>query len=433
MPQIIFVQIVKQNTEILGIKMSETIVRLTGLAYGGEALGRLEDGRMVFVPFALPGETVRLRLVEEKRGYARAQLLEVLEAAPERIQPRCAHFGVCGGCHYQHLPYPAQLRAKSAILRDQLERIGGINRPVVGEMVASPESFNYRNHVQFHLTGDGRLGYHLGRSEQVLAIQECHLPEPVLNQIWPLLDFEALPEIRRISLRLGAGDDVQLALESDDPQPPELNVEDLPLSVVHLSQGEALVLAGSDAVTLEVLGRPFLVSAGSFFQTNTILAGAMVAHVLALLEEHAALGPDQTLMDVYCGVGLFSAFIAPRVGRLIAIEESPSAAEDFTVNLDEFDHVELYEAPAEAVLPEIEAQPAAVLVDPPREGIDRRAMDGLIRLRPSLLVYVSCDPSTLGRDAKRLQAAGYRLERVTPFDLFPQTYHIESISCWSLT
>ncbi len=137
-------------------------------------------------------------------------------------------------------------------------------------------------------------------------------------------------------------------------------------------------------------------------------------------------------MDVYCGVGLFSAFIAPRVGRLIGIEASPSAAEDFTANLDEFDHVELYEAPAELVLPELEVQPAAVLVDPPREGIDRRAMDGLLKLRPPVLVYVSCDPSTLARDAKRLHAAGYRLEQVTPFDLFPQTYHIESISCWSI-
>lgn len=413
--------------------MTELIVRLTGFAYGGEALGRLEDGRMVFVPFALPGELVRVQLVEEKRGYARARLLEVLEASPERIQPRCAHFGVCGGCHYQHLPYEAQLRAKSAILRDQLERIGGIKHPVVGEMVASPEPFNYRNHVQFHLTAEGKLGYHLGRSEQVLAIQECHLPEPVLNQVWPLLDFEALAEIGRVSLRLGAGDDVQLVLESDDPQPPELNVEDLPLSVVHLSRGEALVLAGSASLTLEVRGRPFLVSAGSFFQTNTILAGAMVTHILALLDEQGALGQDKTVMDVYAGVGLFSAFMASLVGRLIAIEESPSAAEDFTVNLDEFDHVELYEAPAQVVLPELDERPAAVVVDPPREGIDRRALDGLIQMRPPLLLYVSCDPSTLARDAQRLQVAGYRLERVTPFDLFPQTYHIESISCWVLS
>jgi 23S rRNA (uracil1939-C5)-methyltransferase len=411
--------------------MDEEAVRLAGYAYGGEALGRLADGRMVFVPFALPGETVRLRLVEEKRGYARAQLLEVLQAAPERIPPRCAHFGVCGGCHYQHLPYPEQLRAKSAILRDQLERIGGLLDPLLGEIVPSPEPFNYRNHVQFHLTADGKLGYHLQRSAQVLAIQECHLPEPALGQVWPLLDFEAMPEIQRLSLRLGAGEDVQLTLESDDPQLPEINVEDLPLSVVHLSQGDALVLAGSSSLVIEVLGRSFAVSAGSFFQVNTGMAEKMVTHVLSLLESNQAFGPDKTLVDVYCGVGLFSAFIAPLVGRLIGIEASPSAAEDFTFNLDEFSNVELYEALAELVLPQLDILPSAVLVDPPREGLDRQTMDGLLKLRPPLLVYVSCDPSTLARDARRLHAAGYRLEQVTPFDLFPQTYHIESISFWS--
>lgn len=413
--------------------MTSLNVRLTGFAYGGEALGRLEDGRMVFVPFALPGETVSIRLVEEKRGYARAQLVEVLQASPERISPRCAHFGVCGGCHYQHLPYAAQLAAKTAILRDQLERIGGISEPPLGEIVPSPQPFNYRNHVQFHLSPEGKLGYHLGRSGQVLAIQECHLPDEALNLVWPLLDFETMPEIERIGLRLGAGDDVLLTLESGDPQPPELNVEDLPLSVVHLSQGDALVLAGSQVVTMEVLGRSFVVSAGSFFQVNTAMAGAMVEHVLALLEHHRALGKDKTVVDVYCGVGLFSAFIAPRVGRLIGIEASPSAAEDFTLNLDAFDHVELYEAPAAAVLPRLDVQPAVVVLDPPREGIDRQAMDGLLNLSPPLLLYVSCDPATLARDAKRLVAAGYRLEQVTPFDLFPQTYHIESISCWTLS
>jgi 23S rRNA (uracil1939-C5)-methyltransferase len=385
---------------------------------------------MVFVPFVLPGEMARIRLVEEKRGYARAQLLEVLQAAPERIQPRCAHFGVCGGCHYQQLPYPAQLAAKSTILRDQIERIGGMDDPPLGEIVASPEPFNYRNHVQFHLTGEGKLGYHLQRSGQVLAIQECHLPEPALNQAWPLLDFEAMPEIQRISLRLGAGEDVQLTLESDDPQLPEINVEDLPLSVVHLSQGEALVLAGSSSVTIEVHGRPFLVSAGSFFQTNTVMAEKMVTHVLSLLEEKQVLGPDKTLIDVYCGVGLFSAFVAPRVGRLIGIEASPSAAEDFTANLDEFDNVELYEAPVEDVIPGLDLHPDVIVLDPPRSGVARHALDATLALKAPSIVYISCDPATLGRDARRLSEGGYRLRQITPFDLFPQTYHIESISFW---
>ncbi len=134
-------------------------ITLTTLTYGGDAMGRLEDGRAVFVPFGLPGERVRVRLTEEKRSFARAGLVEVLEASPQRITPRCIHFGVCGGCHYQNLPYEEQLKAKTEILRDQLTRIGRIENPPVQDMVASPSPWNYRNHVQFHLTEEGKLGY----------------------------------------------------------------------------------------------------------------------------------------------------------------------------------------------------------------------------------------------------------------------------------
>jgi 23S rRNA (uracil1939-C5)-methyltransferase len=402
-------------------------VELTSFAYGGESIGRLPDGRAVFVPFTIPGEKARLELVEEKRGFARARLLEVLEPSAQRVTPRCAHFGLCGGCHYQHLPYPAQLAAKTAILRDQLERLGGLKAPLIQPAVASPQEYQYRNHVQLHLTPAGKLGYHKPRSEEVFAIQECHLPEPALNQLWPQLDFEALPEIERIGLRLGAEADIQIILESRDPQPPDLSVEELPVSVVHLSPAGALVLAGSLDITINLLGRLFRLSAGSFFQTNTAIAQALVEHVLAIL----ALDQNTVALDAYCGVGLFSAFLAPRVGRLIGIEASPSAAVDFSANLDEFDNVELYEAPVEAVLPGLDLQPDVVLVDPPRQGIERSALDGLLRLAAPHLVYVSCDPATLGRDARRLVAGGYALVQVTLFDQFPQTYHIESISLWA--
>lgn len=402
-------------------------IELTAFAYGGESIGRLPDGRAVFVPFTIPGEKARIELVEEKRGFARARLLEVLEPSPQRITPRCTHFALCGGCHYQHMSYATQLAAKTAILRDQLERLGGLKAPLIQSTVASPQEFTYRNHVQFHLTREGKLGYHLSRSETVFAIQECHLPAPALNELWPQLEFEAQAEIERIGLRLGAEDDIQVILESRDPQPPDLSVEELPVSVVHLSLGGRLVLAGSPDITISVLGRLFRVSAGSFFQTNTAIAQAMVEHILANL----ALYQTTVAVDAYCGVGLFSAFLAPRVGRLIGIEASPSAADDFSANLDEFDNVELYEAPAEIVLPSLDLQPDVILVDPPREGIERSTLDGLLRLNAPRLVYVSCDPATLGRDARRLAAGGYTLEQITLFDQFPQTYHIESISLWA--
>ena len=405
-------------------------IQLTTLVYGGEALGRLPDGRAVFVPMALPGETVNIRLIEERRNHARAELLEVLEPSPERITPRCAHFGLCGGCHYQHMPYEAQLAAKTAILRDQLERIGRLREPSVLPAVPSPLPFNYRNYVQFHLTSQGRLGFHTILGDSLFELGECHLPEEVLNTVWPQLDFETLPELERIGLRLGVDDDLQLILESSEAQPPEFSVEDLTLSAVHLSAAGPLVLAGSEYVLIDILGRAFRVSAPSFFQVNTLMAEAMVNHVLAHLAILHPLEPDSTVLDVYCGVGLFSAFLAQKAGRLIGVESSTSAVEDFINNLDEFENVEIYEDAAEAVLPQLTLQPDLILVDPPRSGLDRRALDGILALAPETLVYISCDPATLSRDARRLTTGGYQLWQVTPFDLFPQTYHIESISFW---
>jgi 23S rRNA (uracil1939-C5)-methyltransferase len=361
--------------------------------------------------------------VEEKRGFARAELVEILNASPQRITPRCNHFGVCGGCHYQNLPYEEQLMVKAEILRDQLGRIGRIENPPVREMVASPGLWNYRNHVQFHLTKDGKLGYMTAGIPTVFAISECHLPEGSINSLWPQLEFEPGMDLERISLRSGAEEELMLVLESDSPEPPEIEIE-AGISATHVFDENTVVIAGNDHVAIRVLDRDFKVSAASFFQVNTAMAGRMVEH----LATNLPLSRSATLLDVYCGVGLFSAFLAPYCERLIGIESSPSACEDFTVNLDEFENVELYEGLAEDVIPYLKAAPDIVLVDPPRAGLEKRVVDGILKLDPQVIAYISCDPSTLARDARRLIDGGYRYKQVTPFDLFPQTYHIESIS-----
>jgi 23S rRNA (uracil1939-C5)-methyltransferase len=177
------------------------------------------------------------------------------------------------------------------------------------------------------------------------------------------------------------------------------------------------------------LGKDFRVSAASFFQVNTKMAEKMVEHLTTRLLAHVS--PSVTLLDVYCGVGLFSKFLADKCQTVIGIETSESACEDFSVNLDEFDNVELYEGTAEEVLPGLAGRldsSTCAIVDPPRAGIEKHALDAILSIKPQIIVYVSCDPSTLARDAARLIHGGYRLVEVTPFDLFPQTYHIESIS-----
>lgn len=401
-------------------------VKLEKLVYGGDALGRVFDPqtvRVVFVPFGLPGEIVRVRSLEEKPGHIRAELVEVVEASPGRIVPKCIHFGVCGGCHYQHLPYAAQLNSKAEILQDQLMRIGKIEQPPVQAAVPSPQEWYYRNNVQFHLTTAGKLSYVDATGRNLMPVRECHLPEPPLNDLWPRLEFDPGSGLDRVVLRSGMGEETMLVLESDSESMPEMELE-TDLSVVHLTAADAVVLAGNPYLVMEIKGRRFRVSAPSFFQVNTPMADRMVDHLL----EHLPVSPETTLLDVYCGVGLFSAFFAERVGRLIGIESSASACEDFSVNLDEFSNVDLYEAPAEDVLPSLDVRADVVIVDPPRAGLDKRVLQAILKIGPRQLAYVSCDPSTLSRDAAHLIVGGYRLMQVTPFDLFPQTYHIESIS-----
>ncbi len=277
---------------------------------------------------------------------------------------KCRHFGECGGCYYQNLPYDAQLKAKTEIVRDQLQRIAKIENPPVQPMVGSPNPWNYRNHVQFHLTADGKLGYVDAKGRSILPITECHLPELPINELWPQLEFEPDAPFDRVSLRAGADDDLMLILESNGLEAPELELE-AGISVVHLAENDALVMAGEDHIFMQVLERGFRVSAGSFFQVNTAMAEKMVAYLLDKLPL-----PAKTILDVYCGVGLFSAFLAPKCERLIGVETSPSACEDFALNLDEYDHVELYEGAAEDVIPHLEAEQPIVLVDPPRAGLD---------------------------------------------------------------
>jgi 23S rRNA (uracil1939-C5)-methyltransferase len=398
-----------------------------GMAFGGDALGRLKDGSAIFVPFALPGERARVQVLEERKGYARGRLVELLEPSPKRIQPRCPHFTDCGGCQYQHISYPDQLLIKEQILKDQFQRIAGISDPPLEKIRPSSLEWNYRNAVQFHLDPEGKLGYHAASSHRVVPIRECHLPEKAIDETWPLISMEPLAGLDEIQLRQGADGQVMMILVSKTGELPELEIE-LPISVAQLSPAGMLALAGDDHLIMEVNGIAFQLSPGSFFQVNTLQAGGMVDDLL----EHLPLSRKAVLLDVYCGVGLFSRFLAQKVKRLIAVELSSPACDDFTGNLDPFDNVELYMGAAGNILPILDVRADVMVLDPPRAGLEKHAMEAILKKLPPVIAYVSCDPATLARDAKQLIAAGYRLLRVQPFDLFPHTSHIESINYFHL-
>jgi 23S rRNA (uracil1939-C5)-methyltransferase len=393
------------------------------IVHGGDAMGRAPDGRPVFVPFAAPGERIRVEPEESRKGYFRARLLEVLEPAPDRIVPRCRHFGECGGCQFQHLAYASQVRAKESILREQLIRLGGIPDVPIRPAIVSPNPWNYRNHVQGTPT-EKRLGFFRAGSQEVLPIDECHLPEPRLWELWNNLDWEPGPGLRQIGFRAG-DDDEMIVFEGEPGMIPEVVVESDVSAAWLDSQGGIFYLAGGP-LRFDILGRVFTVSAGSFFQVNTAQIPAIVKTVMEMAEP----AKNETALDIYCGTGLFSVFLAERAARVIGIEESASAAADFEINLDAYDTVELYAASAEAALEAITAHSDLAVVDPPRSGLSAPAMRALLHAAPGRIVMVSCEMSTLARDARILTRAGYRLTDLAPIDMFPQTSHLETVSRW---
>lgn len=402
-------------------------VKFEKYIFGGECLGKISDGRTVFTPFVLAGEIAKVRPYFTKKGYVKAELDSITLKSPARIDPPCKYFGICGGCHYQNTDYSSQLKIKQTIIEDQLGRIGGIMNPPLNPIIPSEKEFNYRNSIQFQVTSEGKLGFYSQNGNYILSIDECHLPSSGILENWLKLNIEIFPGLKRVQFREGANAEQLIILECNEySEMPEIEV-DFPVSIVHLSPQGLIVLAGDDHLIYEVLERPFKVSAGSFFQVNSSLADKLVNLVLDSLPISG-----NKFLELYCGVGLFTAFLAPRFKEIIAVEENESACNDFVVNLDEFDNISLYVGATREILPGIKEQFDCVLLDPPRSGIDELSMKYLLEQKIPVIVYVSCDIATLSRDLKKFIAAGYELKEITPMDLFPQTYHIECVAKLSL-
>jgi len=400
----------------------EHTVEISSLVYEGYGLGRLPDGKAVFVPFVLPGETVRIKIREERKRFAYGELVEIVEENENRVLPKCKHFSQCGGCHYQHIPYDLQLKYKREIFIEQMRRLGGIEEPSVEKIISCNQEWHYRNTLQFHLTPDGELAFINAAQAHAFKTEECHLPMKEISKIWPLLTFEKDSGVNRVEIRQSDSDDVLLKLEGNQAVIPAIEIASS-ISTVHISPNDKVVIGGEDYLILSVLKRKFHVSAGSFFQTNFIGAKALVDTVLEMAD-----GLSGILMDLYCGVGLFSSFLADSFEHIVGIEASKSACADYAINLDSYEHVSLYEGTVERALPAIDISPDCVVVDPPRKGLNRFAIDGLVEKKPPVIIYVSCNPSTLARDVKRLMRSGYLLEKSVLVDMFPQTYHIESVN-----
>lgn len=390
--------------------------------FGGDFLGRLPGNKPVFLPFVIPGEKTMVEIAKEKKNYARGSLISIIEPHKNRITPPCKYFYQCGGCQYQHITYQEQVDIKNQIILEQLSRVPGFDKEKIKEILPSERELNYRNNIQLSVEKDGKLGYQAFGSHRIIPVDDCLLADPAISEIVKILDLDRIPGLKKIQIRKGIQNDLLVIFESDNfVELPSLEL-DVPISVIHLSKAGKIVMAGEDHLIYQVKDQYFHVSAESFFQVNEIQAVKMVDTV-----QHYLQTGGEILLELYCGVGLFTRFLADSYKEIYAVEEAPSSCDDFAINLDEFDHINLYMGSVKEIIPHLEVKPNAILVDPPRAGLDPDTLETLLRFNATTIVYVSCDISTLARDLHKLIDGGYQLKELTPIDMFPQTYHIESV------
>ena len=418
-------------------------LRIEKLVTGGAGLGR-HEGQAVFVPLTAPGDLVRAEVVEQRRGFVRAQLTEVIEPGAGRQDAPCPHYGECGGCDLQHLDAATQRQAKADIVTDCFQRLGKMD---VAGILTGPDPelvFGYRNRIRIFASPAGFYGMMKRGTHDVVPLENCALmPEQFNRDILPWLRF--LPPVDQIIVRLDGRGSWLLSVFGS---PARIKVMKKILS--HLPEGEApapgcvgllynnLPLWGRDHLVYEVAGHKYRVGAQSFFQGNLAATEDAVATVRAWVDEIAAAGRlGGLLADLFCGVGLFTLALSDRFERIIAIDNDKSGCRDAANNIQReaglAARVTMREGPMATVVgdPEL-ADPAAwaaglVLVDPPRTGLGKEGVQALIARNPRQIIAMSCDPATLARDAAALAAAGYAVRKLKVMDFFPQTAHIECL------
>jgi len=371
----------------MALKLADTLeLTITDVAFGGEGVGRYEEF-VVFVPFVAVDDVVEVEVTELKKRYARARLVRVVRGSPDRVAPLCSHFGQCGGCQYQHLDYPVQLRLKHKQVADLFERIGGLDSSVVAPVVPCPQPYGYRNRIMIRSQWDKfkqglNIGFIRADNRLVVDLEECKIAEPALNE-----------QIRHVRAH----------------PPPK----------------------GGLKVVLRIPPEGWSVPRDSFFQNNFFLLPKLVEAARDCLRQAGT----RHLADVFCGVGFFSLEMADLVESFVGVELDRLAIEAARRNAVARGRAngEFVAGAVEELLPGLLTRftPGAttVLIDPPRKGCRPETIDLLRRVRPAQIIYVSCQPATMARDLDLLRAEGlFQVARVTPFDMFPQTAHVECVA-----
>lgn len=384
--------------------------------YGGYVIGR--DEGVIFIKGAIPGEVVEVELEERKRDYSTARVREVLEPSPDRVEPMCGYFGRCGGCQLQYMSYARQLALKAEVLSDCLKRIGGIELALAGPI--SGDEFGYRRRAQWKVSKEGLMGFYREGTRDVVPIDTCPLLDISVNDASERIKRLNISGVKELHITCGEGAEVLMKGRAFDDELSARVVREAAFATAAFDDGAYL---GQGFERFDLAGMSYCVSPWSFFQSNW----AMNLEVVKLISE--ALGPveGRRVLDLYAGAGNFSLKLAADGASVVAVEENPHSVRDGHRNITSngLARFQFLEASAERAKPKGKFD--ILLLDPPRAGLTNEAMLRVGEVDAPVIVYISCNPSTLARDLKKLSAR-YTLDSIRVVDFFPNTYHIESVA-----
>lgn len=450
-------------------------VEITGVAAEGKSIARVDD-MVVFIPYGAPGDVVNIKLDKKKRSYAEAHIVDLVKPSPDRVTPACEHFGVCGGCKWQHIPYESQLRYKRDQVVDALTRIAKVEIPEVNPTLGSKETFCYRNKLEYtfsckcwitfedlrsgrEIADRNALGFHIpGAFDKVLDIKKCWLQDDLSNRIrlfvrqyalakgYEFYDIKAQQGLMRtLMVRIASTGEVMLIVVFARPEQEKIDdimgaiAAEFPeitslLYVVNqkvndtIADQEVITYRGRDYINEEMEGLQFRIGPKSFYQTNSLQA----YELYKVARRMACLKPDDLVYDLYTGTGTIANFVARQVKKVVGIEYVPEAIADAKLNseVNGIDNTIFFAGDMKDVLTdgfiEEHGRPDVMIIDPPRAGMHEDVVNVILNARPERIVYVSCNPATQARDLALMDSL-YRVEEVQPVDMFPHTHHVENV------
>lgn len=450
-------------------------VEITGVAAEGKSIARVDD-MVVFIPYGAPGDVVNIKLDKKKRSYAEAHIVDMVKPSPDRVTPACEHFGVCGGCKWQHIPYESQLRYKRDQVVDALTRIAKVEIPEVNPTLGSKETFCYRNKLEYtfsckcwitfedlrsgrEIADRNALGFHIpGAFDKVLDIKKCWLQDDLSNRIrlfvrqyalakgYEFYDIKAQQGLMRtLMVRIASTGEVMLIVVFARPEQEKIDdlmgaiAAEFPeitslLYVVNqkvndtIADQEVITYRGRDYINEEMEGLQFRIGPKSFYQTNSLQA----YELYKVARRMACLNPDDLVYDLYTGTGTIANFVARQVKKVVGIEYVPEAIADAKLNskVNGIDNTIFFAGDMKDVLTdgfiEEHGRPDVMIIDPPRAGMHEDVVNVILNARPERIVYVSCNPATQARDLALMDSL-YRIEEVQPVDMFPHTHHVENV------